>query len=133
MAIKISDDLANSMLDQLETFIGASPKLQIWSGTVPADETASTGASVKLMEMTLPSDWMLAAATGSKGKTGTWSGTGLANGVATYFRICTSAGVAKLQGSVGEVSGGDLNLDNTDIATNQVVNISSFTITGPNL
>lgn len=133
MAIKITDALANALLDQLETTIGTSPKLQIWSGSVPADESASTAGNTKLVEMTLPSDWMAAASGGSKGKAGTWSGTAIASGTATFFRICNSGGTSQLQGSVAEVSGGDLNLDNTDIAVNQVVNVSSCTITGPNL
>lgn len=134
MAIKISDALANSMLDQIETFIGASAKLQIWSGTIPADESASTAGNTKLMEMALPSDWMAAASGGSKAKSGTWSGTGIAAGTASFFRLCTSAPVSHLQGSVTLTgAGGDLTLDNTSIQVGQIANITSFTITGPNL
>lgn len=134
MAIKISDLAVNAMLDALETYAGTSIKLQIWSGTVPADETASTGASVKLVEMTLPSDWAAAAASGVKSKSGTWTGSGLATGVATYFRLTTSGGTPFLQGTLTATGGGgDATIDNVNIAPSQVVTVTSFSLTGGNL
>lgn len=99
MAVKISDALANAMLDALETFTGTAAKFQIWSGTIPADETAAP-AGAKLVEMTLPSDWMNNAGSGIKTKLGTWSAPASLAGTATFFRLCTSAGTSVFQGSL---------------------------------
>ena len=133
MALKISDDLANAMLDAMETLIGTAAKFQVWSGTVPTDESAAPGGT-KLVEMTLPSDWLANANAGVKSKAGTWSGTGLAAGTATFFRLCTSAGTSKFQGSLTATGGGgDATIDNTNIASGQTVTVTSFSVTAPHL
>jgi len=121
----------NAMLDTWESTIGVTPQLRLYSGTQPADcATAPTGTL--LMTLTLPSDWMAAASSGAKSKSGSWTGTGAAAGVAGYYRIYDSAGsVCHEQGTVG-TSGCDLNLDNTNIAVSQVLTISTFTRTGSN-
>jgi hypothetical protein len=84
--------------------------------------------------MTLPSDWMSNAASGSKSKTGTWSGTGAAAGTAGHFRIYDSTGTTcHMQGTVTATGGGgDMTLDNTSIASSQTVTVSTFTLTDAN-
>lgn len=102
MAFQTSDAVANARLDAFETTVGTSAKLEIFSGTKPAN-CAAADAGTKLCSMSLPSDWMANASARSKAKTGTWSGTGIANGYATYFRIKDSAGsVCHAQGDIGE-------------------------------
>lgn len=124
----------NARLDAIEATIGASAILEIRTGAAPANcAAASTGTL--LASMSLPADWMAAAAGGSKAKNGTWEDAAAnASGVAGHFRIFDSGGtVCGMQGSVTETGGGgDLTLDNTDIAVGQPVTISAFTITAGN-
>jgi hypothetical protein len=131
MAIQFSTAVRNARLDQVETTIGTSPKLQIRTGAPPADCAAADSGTL-LVEITLPSDWMAAAASGSKSKQGTWSATASASGTAGHFRIKDSAGTTcHMQGTVG-TSGADLNLDNTSINSGQTVTVNTFTLTDGN-
>jgi hypothetical protein len=88
--------------------------------------------------MGLPSDWMAAASAGSKSRQGVWSGTGTAGAgtgtVAGYFRITDSTGAtAHMQGTVTITGGGgDMTLDNPNIAQNQVVTVNTFTVAAGN-
>jgi hypothetical protein len=83
--------------------------------------------------MTLPSDWMANASGGSKAKSGTWQDTSAdATGTAGHFRIYDSGGTTcHIQGTCG-IGTGDLQLDNTSIATGQQVTITAFTLTDGN-
>lgn len=131
MAIQLAISTRNARLDAIETDLGTSPILRIRTGAPPADVATADSGTV-LAEMNLPSDWMTAAAAGAKAKSGTWQETAAdAAGTAGHFRIYTSGGVAKLQGTVGQGSG-DLSLDNTVIAVGQVVTITAFTLTDGN-
>ncbi len=131
MAIQLSVAARNARLDAFETAAGASAKLRIFSGTVPAD-CAAADPSGLLVEMSLPSDWMNAGATGQKTKLGTWSNSASGTGTAASFRIKDSAGTTcHLQGTVGQGSG-DLSLDNTSIQSGQTVTITTFTLTDGN-
>lgn len=131
--LQLSVGCRNRRLDSFEVEAGTSAKLQIWTGTQPAD-CATTDSGTKLVEMTLPSDWMNAAASGQKTMLGTWSSTGLAAGTAGYFRIKPSSPTgtnAICQGTVG-TSGTDMTLDNVSIGVGQTVTINSFTLTDAN-
>lgn len=133
MAVQLSTTVRNARLDTIESTISTTPKLQLRTGAQPANcAAASTGTL--LWEETLPSDWMAAASGGSKALAGTWSAAGVAAGTAAHFRIFDSAGTTcHVQGSVSATGGGgDLTLDNTSIAVDQVVTITSFTITDGN-
>lgn len=131
MALQYAVDLRNAQLDQVETVVGASPILRIRSGAPPATVATADSGTV-LVEMTLPADWMAAASAGSKAKSGTWEDTVAdASGIAGHFRIYTSGGVAKLQGTVGE-SAADMIIDNTDINVGQPVSIVTFAISAGN-
>ena len=131
MAIQLAVSTRNARLDAIETDLGADPILEIRSGAQPADCAAADSGTV-LASMPLPSDAFAAAANGSKAKSGTWEDpTGDAAGTAAHFRLKTSGGVCKLQGSVGQGTG-DLQLDNTNIAVGQQVTITAFTLTDGN-
>lgn len=133
MAIQESVAVGNGRLDSIETTIGVSPKLQLWTGAMPANcATASSGT--KLCEMALPSDWMANAASAAKAKSGTWSGTGLAAGTVGYFRIVDSTGATcHLQGTVTLTgAGGDMTMDNTSIQLSQAVSVNTFQLNDGN-
>lgn len=69
MALQYSTAVRNAELDALEAAIGTAPLLRIYSGSMPANcATAATGTL--LAEMTLPSDWLTTATSGSKAKIG---------------------------------------------------------------
>lgn len=134
-AVQLSVGARNNRLDSIETTLSTSPKLQIWSGSMPAD-CVTTDSGTKLAEITLPSDWMAAASGGTKAKSGTWSDVGLAAGSAGYFRIKPSSPTgtnAVVQGTVTATGGGgDMTLDNVSIAVGQAVTVNSFTLTDGN-
>ena len=133
MAVKIAPSTGNAMLDAIEADIGPSPKFRIYSGSAPAGPSAAATGTLGV-EMTLPSDWADAASAGSKAKLGTWSAAATAAITAGYFRLCTSAGVAKYQGTVTLTGGGgDATIDNTNIAVGQVVTVTTFNLTAPSL
>ena len=88
-----------------------------------------------LCEMSLPSDWMNAASSGSKTLLGTWSGTGDAAAstgtAAGYFRIWnTGVTLCHIQGTAG--TSGDLVLNNASIASGQAVSVTAFTLSRGN-
>ena len=134
MALQYSVAVRNAQLDAVETTIGTAPLLRIYSGSVPA--TCATAASGTLLaEMTLPSDWMAAASSGSKSLSGTWQDASAnAAGTAGYWRLYDSGGsTCHAQGTVTATGGGgDMTLDNTSSASAQSVTITSVTITAGN-
>jgi hypothetical protein len=134
MAMQYSVTLRNAQLDAVETTISTAPLLRILTGSPPAT-CATAQSGTLLVEMTLPSDWMAAASSGSKAKSGTWQDTSAdGTGTAGYFRIVDSGGTTcHVQGTVTATGGGgDLTLDNVSIAATQSVTISSFSITAGN-
>jgi len=134
MAIKMSETVRNARLDAIETAIGTSAVLKIRTGNPPTNITDADSGSV-LATMNLPSDWMANAASGSKALAGTWQdATADGTGTAGHFRIYASNGTTQhLQGSVsGTGGGGDMELDNTSITTNQTVTVTTFTLTDGN-
>lgn len=131
LAFQYSTTLNNARLDVIESTIGTAPSLVLYSGAVPAN-CAAADPSGTLATLTLPSDWMAAASSNSKGLTGTWAGTGSAGGTAASFRIKAGA-TCHIQGSVSATGGGgDLQLNNTSIANGQAITVTSFTVTAGN-
>jgi len=134
LAVQLSVSVRNARLDAIETAIGTAAVLKIRTGAVPADVATADSGTV-LASLTLPSDWLAAASSGSKAKSGTWQDTSAdATGTAAHFRIYASDGTtAHLQGTVTVTGGGgDLTLDNTSISSGQSVTISSFSLTDGN-
>lgn len=131
MAFQFSTSARNAALDAIETAIGTSAVLKIRSGSAPATVATADSGTV-LATLSLPSDWLAAASSGSKSKSGTWEDTSAdATGTAAHFRIYASDGTtAHIQGTVTATGGGgDMQLDNTSIASGQAVTITSFTLT----
>lgn len=132
MAVQLSVAARNARLDSIETTIGTSPILKIRTGAQPANCAAADSGTV-LATLTLPSDFMAAAASGSKAKSGTWQDASAdATGTAAHFRLYASDGTTcHLQGSVG-VGSGDLQVDNDSFAAGQNFTITAFTLTDGN-
>lgn len=134
MAIQLSVAVRNARLDAIETALGTSPLLKIRSGAAPANCAAADTGTV-LATLTLPSDWMAAAAAGSKAMSGTWQDTSADNtGTAAHFRIYDNAGTTcHLQGTVtATAGGGDMEVDNTSFAAGQSFSVTGFTLTDAN-
>lgn len=134
MAIQLSTSVRNARLDSIESTISTSAILKIRTGAAPADCGTADSGTV-LATLSLPSDWMAAASSGSKAKSGTWQDTSAdATGTAAHFRIYASDGTTcHIQGTVGITSSGsDLELDNTSIASGQSITITTFTLTDAN-
>src|SRR5688572_29520313 len=119
MALKYSTTVRNAKLDSIETTVGTSAVLKLRTGSPPADvATADSGTVVATLN--LPSDWMAAAASGAKSKTGTWQDASAdAAGTVGHFRIYASDGTtAHIQGTVTATGGGgDMTLDNNVVAS----------------
>lgn len=134
MSIQLSVAVRNARLDAIETTIGTSAILEIRSGAPPAT-CATADSGTLLASMSLPSDWLAAASSGAKAKSGTWQDLSAdAAGTAGHFRVKDSGGTAcGIQGTVTATGGGgDLTLDNAVLASGQAVSISSFTLTDGN-
>lgn len=134
MAIKLSVAVRNARLDALETAIGTSAVLKIRSGAAPTNITDADSGTV-LATLSLPSDWMAAAASGAKAKSGTWEDTSAdATGTAAHFRIYASDGTTQhMQGTVTATGGGgDMEVDNTSFAAAQQFTVTGFTLTDGN-
>lgn len=130
MAFQFSTTARNAALDAIETAIGTSAVLKIRSGSAPADCGTADSGTV-LATLNLPSDWLAAASSGSKSKSGTWEDASAdATGTAAHFRIYASDGTTvHMQGTITATGGGgDMTLDNTSIASAQQVTITSFTL-----
>lgn len=134
MGIQLSTAVRNARLDAIETAIGASAVLKIRSGAAPANCGTADSGTV-LATVTLPSDWMANAASGSKAKSGTWEDTSAdAADTAGHFRIYASDGTTvHMQGTITATGGGgDMTLDNTVLAAGQQFTVTSFTLTEAN-
>jgi hypothetical protein len=131
MAIQLSTTVRNARLDTIESTIGTAAILKVWTGSMPAN-CATADSGTLLANMTLPSDWLAAASSGSKAKSGTWQDTSADNsGTPGYFRIYDSGGTTcHIQGTAG-VSSGDLSFDAT-VSSGGTVTVSTFTLTDAN-
>lgn len=129
MAIQYSVASRTSQMSQLITTIGINAQIMLYSGAAPANVgTAATGT-------------LLAQFAGNATAFGTATAAVLtasavasilaaATGIAGYFRINTSGGVAAVQGTITGTGGaGDMILTNTSIASGQTVNFTSLTVT----
>lgn len=133
MTIQYSVAIRNARLDAVESTAGASAKLYIYSGAKPADCAAADPAGL-LVTINLPADWLAAAAAGSKALLGSWTAAATAAGVAASFRIKETTGTTThIQGTVTATGGGgDMTLNNTNIANSQNVTVDTFTLTAGN-
>lgn len=134
MALQFSAAVRNARADAIESVIGASAILKIFTGAKPADCAAADSGTV-LATMNLPADWMSSAASGVKSLLGSWQDSSAdASGTAGYFRIYASNGTTcGLQGTVTATGGGgDIQLSTVTIVAGQSITITNETITEGN-
>lgn len=127
MSFQYSTTVRNAKLDAVETAIGTSAILKVFSGAEPANCAAADPAGL-LCTISLPADWMNDAATAQKTLNGVWSAAASASGTAASWRIYDSGLVAcHIQGNVS-----DMTFSNTNIASGQTVTVTGFTLTAGN-
>jgi len=128
--MQLKESIRNTQLDDIEAAAGVSAKLYL--RTAAAADCAAADAGALLATLTLPVDWMNAAAAGQKTKLGVWADVGSGAGVCIAFRIKDNGAAAcYLQGTAG-LGAGELSFDNNNIAIGQVITISTFTLTAGN-
>jgi len=134
MALQYSVSVRNAKLDAVETTIGATAVLKMFSGSPPANCAAADSGTV-IATLTLPSDWMAAASSGSKAKSGTWEDTSADNaGTLGHWRLYEStATTCHAQGTITATGGGgDMTVDNTSVTAGQAITVTGFTLTAGN-
>jgi hypothetical protein len=131
MTVQYSTALRNALGDAWESAMGTAAKIQVWSGTPPAN-CAAAATGTKLAEWTMGSDWSANAAGGVKSLSSLPLGTtGLAAGTAGYYRFVDNAGTTcHEQGTVGTTAT-DMIIDNASIAVGQTVQITAYSKTYP--
>jgi len=132
MALQLSTTVRNARLDAIETAIGASAVMKIFTGSVPANCAAADSGTV-IATLNLPSDWAAAASSGAKAKSGTWQDLSCDNsGTVGHFRLYASDGTTcHLQGTAG-TSGTDMIVDTAAPTAGQSFTVTSFTLTDGN-
>lgn len=123
----------NAQNDAIETVVGTTAVLKLRSGTAPAN-CAAADTGVVVATMTLPSDWMGGSSAGVKALLGTWQDLAADNanaGGSMHWRVYASDGTTcHLQGTVTVTGGGgEIQLDNLNIAQSQRIDVTAFNIT----
>lgn len=127
MAIQLSTNVRNAMVDVYDTTIGTTARLYLYTSTPPSS-CAAADSGTTLSILTLPATYVGAGSNGTVSiANGPWTGTGIAAGTAGYYRIKDSSQTTTHeQGTVGTGSE-DLALDNAVIASNQAISITTWT------
>jgi hypothetical protein len=126
MTMQYGTVLRTNEVGQIQTTIGSSGHLKIFSGAQPAN-CAAADPSGLLADITLPATFLTSAA-GATTIAGTWSVAASATGTAACFRMYDGSAVCHIQGNCTT----DLVLNNTSITSGQTVTINSFTVTAGN-
>jgi len=133
MALQFSTSVRDARANAIESVTGSAPLLQIRTGTAPVNCQAPASGAL-LAQITLPTDWLSEAVNGVKTKVGIWQASATGTGIAGHFRILNNAGsVCHAQGSIsmpGE--GGEMELDNVNVAVNQQITVELFDFTEAN-
>lgn len=125
--LKYSNGTRNAQQNGLITYAGSNALINIYAGSQPANANTAISGQTLLVTLTVTGTF----GTDSNGTitlSSVANGTAVATNTATFFRITKSDGTTVvMDGSVG-ISDADLVLNNTSIATGQVVSISAGTI-----
>jgi len=125
--LKYSNGTRNAQQQGLITYAGSGALINIYSGSQPANANTAISGQTLLVTLTVSGSF----GTDSNGTitlSTVTNGTAVATGTASFFRITQSNGsTVVMDGSVA-TSDADLVLNNTSIATGQVVSISAGTI-----
>jgi hypothetical protein len=130
--LKYSALLKNAQQDAVTAQVAGACLINIYDGTQPASPDTAVSTQVLLAQLTGNATFAPAASSGVLTLNSITSDSSAnATGTASWFRITTSGGTAKIDGTVG-TSGCDLNLSSTSVTSGQTVAITSFTLTNGN-
>jgi len=125
--LKYSNGTRSAQQNGLITYAGSGALINIYAGSQPANANTAISGQTLLVTLTVTGSF----GTDSNGTitlSSVANGTAVATNTATFFRITKSdATTVVMDGSVA-TSDADLVLNNTSIATGQVVSISAGTI-----
>lgn len=125
--LKYSNGTRNAQQVGLITYAGSGALINIYAGSQPANANTAISGQTLLVTLTVSGSF----GTDSNGTitlSTVTNGVAVATGTAAFFRITQSNGsTVVMDGSVA-TSDADLVLNNTSIATGQVVSISAGTI-----
>jgi hypothetical protein len=125
--LKYSNGTRNAQQNGLITYAGTGALINIYAGSQPANANTAISGQTLLVTLTVSGSF----GTDSNGTitlSTVANGTAVATNTATFFRITKSdTTTVVMDGSVA-TSDADLVLNNTSIATGQVVSISAGTI-----
>jgi hypothetical protein len=132
VTIQFEQGLAHAMLDAMETNIGASPVLTLRSGAQPGTcGAADSGTLIATIAMAADAfsnaaSWAKAIGAAIQDLSADGGGT------LGHWRIKTSGGTTKLQGSITATGGGgDMTVDNTTVTATQQIDVTSFAVNFP--
>jgi hypothetical protein len=130
MTVNANTAHRNAILDAIGAIFN-SGSVDIRTGADPGINSADTGTL--LVTLTVPNPAFAAASAGSMSKTGTWSGTGAAQGTPGHFRLKNS-GATQWRGGTAGTSGTDMILSGLvagEIVVGATVTCTGYTITQP--
>ena len=125
--LKYSNGTRNAQQNGLITYAGTGALINIYSGSQPANANTAISGQTLLVTLTVSGSF----GTDSNGTitlSTVTNGTAVATGTATFFRITKSDNTTVVMDGSVATSDADLVLNNTSIATGQVVSISAGTI-----
>jgi len=125
--LKYSNGTRNAQQNGLITYAGSGSKINIYSGAQPANANTAISGQTLLVTLTVSGSF----GTDSNGTitlSTVTNGTAVATGTASFFRITKSDNTTGVMDGSVATSDADLVLNNTSIATGQVVSISAGTI-----
>lgn len=134
MTIQFAQSTAHAMLNGIDGDLGASPILYLRTGAQPANcAAADTGTLVSTVPMS--ADAFSDASAWAKAITSALSDVSADNAgdlSPGHFRIKTSGGVTKIQGSITTTGGGgDMIVDNDTVVAGQQIDVTAFSIGFP--
>ena len=125
--LKYSNGTRSAQQNGLITYAGSNALINIYAGSQPANANTAISGQTLLVTLTVTGTF----GTDSNGTitlSSVANGTAVATGTAAFFRITQSNGTTVVMDGSVATSDADLVLNNTSIATGQVVSISAGTI-----
>lgn len=129
MAIAYATAVRTDRMTTTNTDIGASCKIELYTGTRPASPQVAVSTQTLLVTLTGNAGGFGSVTSGVLTAAAITSGVAVGAGTATWFRLFKSDGTTVvMDGNVG-ASGSDLNINNTSIAIGQTVACASWVMT----
>ena len=128
MPFTLKDSTSNYGLDQVfDNKFPSGSTLTIRTGSPAGPNNAAGGSAL----VAITTGGWSAASSKSKAKSGTLSASASGAGTAGHFRLNNAADTERCEGTITATGGGgDMTVDNTNIASGQTVTVNTLTITG---